>query len=191
QSPDEPITLALRIPGWAGEPVLTVNGSVVPVDVERGFARVRRTWRAGDTVGLRLRVEPALVRADVAVADAAGKVAVMRGPVVYCVEGIDNEVPIHQLRLDPTGELTTGDDTWAGLPVVRATGVAERNPERNPERNRERNTEPNTEPNTGHADGLYRRSSPVADPTTITAVPYFAWDNRGSSTMAVWLRADG
>jgi len=171
QSPDGPITLALRIPGWAGEPVLTVNGSVVPVEVERGFARLRRTWRAGDTVGLRLRVEPALVRADVAVADAAGKVAIMRGPVVYCVEGIDNEVPVHQLRLDPAGELTTGDDTWAGLPVVRATGMAERNPE--------------------HADELYRRSSPAADPTTITAIPYFGWDNRGSSTMAVWLRADG
>lgn len=99
--------LRLRIPGWArnepvpgdlyryaeaagGPPALTVNGQPVALEMERGFARIRRTWQKGDAVALDLPMPVRRVLAHEAVKENRGRYAVERGPLVYCAEGADN-----------------------------------------------------------------------------------------------------
>ena len=108
--PDKPtrFALAVRVPGWArGEAVpsqlyrfaaadrrdeatLSVNGTRVPVAPVKGYARVEREWRRGDVVQLDLPMPVRRVVASDEVAEDRGKAAIQRGPVVYCLEGIDN-----------------------------------------------------------------------------------------------------
>ena len=100
-------TLALRIPGWAqGQPVpsdlyhyvnengeaaaLEVNGKAAELTLERGFALIHRRWSAGDKVRLRLPMPVRRVESHEAVESNVGKVAIERGPIVYCAEGADN-----------------------------------------------------------------------------------------------------
>jgi len=108
--------LALRIPGWARNeamptdlyrfldecreaPVLAVNGQAVPLDIRDGYARVRRTWKNGDTAQLSLPMPVRRVIANDAVAEDRGRVAIQRGPVVYAVEGVDNGDRVFELVL--------------------------------------------------------------------------------------------
>lgn len=107
--PEKPTEFALqiRIPGWAqGKPVpsdlyryldapsgpvtIEVNGAAVPLEVEQGHAAVRRTWKMNDTVRLSLPMPIRRVVANESVKDDQGKVALERGPIVFCAEGVDN-----------------------------------------------------------------------------------------------------
>jgi uncharacterized protein len=100
-------SLAIRIPGWARseplpsdlyryvdvtneQPSLKVNGEVVPISTEKGYVQLKRRWQSGDRVELDLPMPIRRVGSHAFVTDNAGKVAVERGPVVYCAEGIDN-----------------------------------------------------------------------------------------------------
>jgi DUF1680 family protein len=84
--------LKLRIPGWcdASAVALSRDGQGVEVKVEKGYVTVPGPWDAKDVIELRLPMEPRRVHADPRVTDDAGKVAVARGPVVYCAESADN-----------------------------------------------------------------------------------------------------
>ena len=100
-------TLYLRIPGWArnqpvpsdlyhyldaaGEsPTLTVNGTAVAIDLERGYARIHRTWQPGDQVQLDLPMPVRRVGSHPSLAENQGRVAIERGPILYCAEEADN-----------------------------------------------------------------------------------------------------
>lgn len=100
--------LLIRIPGWTlgkpmpgslysyvnatgATPALTVNGKSVLYRPENGYARIHRTWQPGDRVELRLEMSVRQVMARAEVKDDAGRVAIERGPVVYCAEGVDND----------------------------------------------------------------------------------------------------
>ncbi|ACB74980.1 glycoside hydrolase family 127 protein [Opitutus terrae] len=106
QEPAGEFELALRIPGWArdeaipsdlyafanpavGHAVVTVNGKPVTPTMEHGYAVLRRSWQAGDRVQLALPMEIRLVKAHASIADDVGRFALHRGPLVYCVEGVD------------------------------------------------------------------------------------------------------
>lgn len=126
-------SLRLRLPGWTrGEPVasdlyrylgdtppppvqLRVNGEPVPVTVENGYAILRRHWQSGDVVELHLPLPVRRVVAHRAVKDLAGQVAVERGPMVYCVEGVDHGGRVLDLALPDDAPLaTTFDRDFAG-----------------------------------------------------------------------------
>jgi DUF1680 family protein len=142
--PERPatFTLALRIPGWAqGRPLpgdlyryldgasdpiaLRVNGEAVPLEIEGGFARIARSWRSGDTVELTLPMPVRRVLAHERVADDRGKVAVERGPLVYCAEGIDNGGRALSLELadDAAWQTERRDDLLGGITTLRGGGV--------------------------------------------------------------------
>jgi len=108
--------MALRVPGWArneamptdlyrfldgspGAPALTVNGQAAPLEIRDGYARIRRTWKNGDTAQLVLPMPVRRVVANEAVAEDRGRVAIQRGPVVYAVEGVDNGDRVFELVL--------------------------------------------------------------------------------------------
>ena len=87
--------LNLRVPGWCDdEPAVTVNGEKLNgLKAEKGYLKIARTWKSGDVVRLNLPMPVKRVYADPHVQADEGRVALQRGPVVYCLEGVDNERP--------------------------------------------------------------------------------------------------
>ena len=135
-------TLRVRIPGWAqGTPVpstlyryfesenpgpqLTVNGAPVEIELDKGFACIDRTWGSGDVVELNLPMPVRRVASDPGVVENRGKVAVERGPIVYCLEGIDNGGKALGRTLPDGAALTVAwqQDLLHGVNVVRAYGA--------------------------------------------------------------------
>lgn len=133
-------TLCLRIPGWAqGQPVpsdlyhyldntaapiiLTVNGQPMALTLHQGYAMLDHTWQAGDVVELTLPMPVRRVLCHPAVSENVGKVALERGPLVYCAEGIDNDGAVLAAVLPDTATLETAfvPDLLHGVVVVRAT----------------------------------------------------------------------
>jgi hypothetical protein len=181
EAPKE-FALALRIPGWARNqpvpgdlyrylgdgppaPVVKVNGQPVNLNVEQGFASIKRTWQAGDTVTLELPMPVRMVVAHDRVRDNSGRVALERGPLVYCIEGHDNqklETP-HNLLLTSAADFKTTfrSDLLGGVSVI--TGPAE------------------LVKRAADSKAVERESRPF------TAIPYFARANREPSPMAVFL----
>jgi DUF1680 family protein len=161
-------TLALRVPGWCPDASLQVAGEEVPLDrLDRGYAVVRREWRDGEEVVLTLPLTPQRTYAHPRVTADVGRVALLRGPLVYCLEGVDHDEPLDALALPPGTDLSPdAESTLPGITVLRGSGV--------------RLIE--------DADlALYRTYRPAA-PAPLTAVPYYAWDNRAPGEMQVWLR---
>jgi DUF1680 family protein len=132
-------TVALRIPGWAlGRPLpsdlyrylddrpgrieLQVNGEPVPLEIVDGFARIERTWRAGDEIALTLPMPVRHVVAHERVDEDRGRVAVERGPLVYCAEGIDHGGRALALSLpdDATWAVERRDDLLGGVTLLRS-----------------------------------------------------------------------
>ena len=173
-SPDQAWTLTVRVPGWAEGAALTVNGQAAgggPVD---GWWRVERTWDAGDEVLLQLPLEPRLTAADPRLDAARGCVAVERGPLVYCLEGVDHEGHrLDDVILEPSQPLRADAEDGALGPVVlvRAAGAARGRPAASwwPY------------PQAPEADAVVQES------VALTAVPYFAWGNRGEGAMRIWV----
>jgi DUF1680 family protein len=155
--------LNLRVPGWCrSRPAVTVNG--VPWKGEepvRGYLRLFRTWRAGDVVELDLPMPVERVHADPRVKADVGRVALQRGPVVYCLEGADNHGHVRNLSLPRTATLSARFEKGllGGVVVVRGTALSA----------------------VRHGSERTTRAVPFQ------AVPYFAWDNRQPGEMVVWL----
>ncbi len=176
-APARPVALRLRVPAWAGRGTLAV-GDQPPEEVkaERGYATVKRAWKTGDTLTLRLPLESRLIAADPRVEETRNQVAVMRGPVVYCVESPDLTAGI-----DVPSVYVPSDAVYQ--PVVGVPGVGEKLARtsvilRGPGLRR---PESRTAP-------LYRPlSREPSRPIDLTLIPYYAWANRGPSTMSVWL----
>jgi DUF1680 family protein len=174
-TPQKPaaFTLCLRIPGWArARPVpsdlyrfaqtdappvaVTVNGEAVdPTPKHDGYIHVNRTWQPGDTLALALPMPVRRVHAHEQVEADRGKVALMRGPIVYCLEGVDQpDVDLFTVALPRAAELTAEHrpDLLGGVTILRAKGAGE-----------------------------------GGSKVPLTAVPSYAWANRGRSPMTVWI----
>lgn len=163
-------TLSLRIPSWARGAKARVNGQEVPVTPERGYLKITRQWVAGDQVSLTLPMPAERLYAHPDVRQDQGRVALRRGPLVYCVEGQDIDGPLGRLRLPESAELRSEwrGDLLGGITVLQAQAVLA------------------DAANWGAA--LYRSSQGPERPCLLTAVPYYIWCNRGPNPMQVWLR---
>ena len=166
-------TLALRLPGWCRRPALQVNGrpvAVAPI-TRNGYACLKREWRAGDRIQLGLPMPVERIEAHPAVRQDCGRVALQRGPVVYCVEEADNGKNLNDVALPPDPEFTVHPGRAGildGVPLIRA---------------RAWRREP------GDWKGaLYRRHGSRQRPGRLTAIPYFLWANRAPGEMLVWIR---
>ncbi|MFW5775743.1 MAG: glycoside hydrolase family 127 protein [Spirochaetota bacterium] len=173
-------TLALRIPEWAGsydlrvEPGHAREARPSPSDarLERGYLSFRRTWHRGDIVRLSLPMEPRRTYAHPAVRQTGWQVALERGPIVYCVEEIDNGPDLAQLALPAEAKLSASyePDLLGGCTILRAEGV--RRDVTTPE---------------APADAPLYRTSAQRRRSQITAVPFALRTNRGSGEMRVWI----
>ncbi|MGQ9778515.1 MAG: glycoside hydrolase family 127 protein [Bacillota bacterium] len=165
-------TLAVRIPGWCRGAELMVNGSPVSFApfLRRGYVHLKREWHPGDRVLLRLPMPVERVYAHPRVRANAGKVALQRGPLVYCLEEIDNgpNLPAILLPVEAEIEARYLPDLLGGVVVLETEGL----------RLEEEAWE----------GGLYGPVKARARRVKIRAVPYFAWNNRGPGEMLVWIR---
>ncbi|MHB8865058.1 MAG: glycoside hydrolase family 127 protein [Pirellulaceae bacterium] len=121
--------LHLRIPQWCSQAQLTVNGSVVASRPnEKGYVVLHRTWQAGDQVELHLPMEVQRIEAHPLVVADAGRVALQRGPLVYCFEAVDNDGHISNIVLDhdPKFEIEPQADLLGGITLIRAQARGER-----------------------------------------------------------------
>ncbi|RYI21844.1 MAG: glycoside hydrolase family 127 protein, partial [Acetobacteraceae bacterium] len=118
--------LMLRIPGWCQGATIRVNGEAVPTENRvRGYVRVERTWRKGDTVEIGLPMPVRAVESHPEVKENVGRAAVMRGPLVYCFESVDHSAPAETLTLSRTPTFTTQSwpDRLGGIIAVEATAA--------------------------------------------------------------------
>jgi DUF1680 family protein len=172
-------TLFLRIPGWSKGASLEINGESFGGRLTPGtYVAIDRVWGAGDTIRLDLPMDVRIVEAHPYVAENVGKVAVFRGPVLYCAEQADNSgIDPRDVGIKPTAVFNAEHwtDTLHGVTALRTTGVVER-------------VDPTW------SDQLYRPAGAGAGRATpeqfqLTLIPYFAWGNRNHGPMEVWLRS--
>lgn len=156
---------ALRIPGWCRRYTLLCGGQPVQAAPEKGYVAVNCL---GDMVTLELELDmsPVLLEADPRIHADAGRAALQRGPVVYCVEGADHEGAVHDLLVDGWLKARTEELPGMPLPVVRAAGWRRPRPE---------------------PGCPYRPLRENLQPLELTYIPYFAFANRGESDMLVWV----
>lgn len=171
-TPEQPsrFRLRLRLPEWCRAPRVSVNGEANSPTVEKGYAVLDREWRTGDTVTLELPMPVERVYANSKVRQDRGRVALQRGPVVYCLEAADNGNDLNALALprETKLEASFASDLLSGVTVLR--GNAERLS------------------GDGDTNALYRTDPPTLETVPVTAIPYFAWDNRAPGEMQVWVR---
>ncbi len=170
----EPVTfgLKLRLPSWCHHASLRINGEAFDLadHVERGYVRVERHWQAGDAVELGLAMPVERMYAHSSVRQDVGCVALKRGPLVYCMEGVDHPVPLHRIVLPEDADLASSfqAETLDGVIIIRGQALIE--------------------DDVDWGRTLYRSQPPRRLPAAITAIPYYAWENRQPGDMRVWLR---
>ncbi len=160
---EKAFALAIHIPGYVKDFAITVNGESCKADVRDGYAYLNRVWQSGDTVCLSFPLEPRRIWADPRVRADAGKVALAYGPLIYCLEGVDNGEALSALRLPRDAKLETS--LQDGLTVIKAEGTRDL-----------------------PMDTLYSAEPPKCEKATLSAIPYYAWSNRGLTSMCVWIR---
>lgn len=161
---------ALRVPGWCRGFSLLLNGEKASFRMDRGYAVVDREWQDGDTVRLSLEMPVRRVFASPRVREDVGKVAVMRGPLVYCLEEADNGPGLPRVFLPDGAEFS--ERQADGLPenIVALTSEGRK-----------------ISAAEGAQEDLYTDRVPSAEPCTLTWIPYYAWANRSCGEMTVWV----
>lgn len=164
--------VALRLPGWCDHPGLKVNSESLDITKisEKGYALIRRAWKTGDRITLELPMPVQRVAAHPAVRQNCGRIALQRGPIVYCLEEIDHGKYLNDLILPQKAKLMSRFEPDLLNGVVSITGTALRR-------------------NLAAWQGcLYRTGASQLQEVPLRAIPYFAWDNREPGEMLVWLR---
>ena len=174
-----PFTMNLRIPGWVRNEVLpgdlyryddeqklgytvTVNGEAVEGELQKGYLQIERKWKKGDVVEVHFDMQPRVVRANEKVAADRGRVAVERGPIVYCAEWPDNDFNVHNILLSqhPSFQVVNNPDLLYGICEITTDAQAL------------------------SYDAAGRL---IVKDVKLTLIPYYAWAHRGEGDMEVWL----
>jgi DUF1680 family protein len=158
-----------RIPFWCGSYTVELNGKKITPILEDGYAVIRRSWRTGDRITVIFAMPVTIVEANPRLRQNAGKVAIMRGPVVYCLEEADNGMELFRIRLGSPEDFTVGyeKNLPGGLKVITCTGKKQKNWE---------------------GVELYRtRKVCEYEEKFLRFIPYYAWANRGRGEMIVWV----
>jgi len=169
--PDSPFSLYTRIPAWAEGTKVIVNGTEIEAEVNPGtYLRLHRTWRSGDRLTLEMPMKPRLVEGHPRIEEVRNQAAIMRGPLVYCIESPDLPAGTSILDVYLSGDSPLKPVYQANLLGGITTISAEVKLRKHPE------------------EGMYHRMRrPEWDRREASFVPYYAWSNRGKSEMTVWV----
>lgn len=171
--------MKIRIPGWLRNKVVpsdlyfyddsiklnysvSVNGKKVDGQIDNGYLTIDRKWKKGDNIDIHFDMKPRLVKANANVYDDYGRVAVERGPLVYCAEWADNDFDVFHFILNKNTTFTVNDkpELLGGIKEVTANGLVF------------------TTDDNGKVS---------VDNKIITLIPYYAWCHRGPGKMIVWM----
>ncbi len=161
--------LAFRIPGWCKKLSIKVNGRDVVTEFKKGYAYITRTWHDGDEVDLVLEMSVEKIQAHPYVRHDVRKIALKRGPIVYCIEEEDNGKHLSALAVRPYEDFKAAFDPGLLGGCTYLTGPAYRLSAEE------------------FGDLLYRPYSPDYEKTEIKAIPYAMWTNRTPGDMTVWI----
>ena len=177
--------MMIRIPGWVdrspvpsdlyrfaddvlGNYSVKVNGQQVNGQLENGYLTVNRTWKKGDVVTIHFDMPVRTVKASHRVADDRGRIAVERGPLVYCAEGADNkDFNIFDFLMPRVPKFNVVDRAINGSRDVNFSVKA-------------------IEVD-GEAVSIDQEGSAHVTPVCLTMIPYYAWNHRGPGLMEVWM----
>ena len=169
-------TFYVRIPGWADQAQVIVSGKAMSGVTPGTYLPIRRRWSPGDVIQLKVDVVPQVIEANPRVADDTGRVAIQRGPLIYCLEEIDqpsgislSDVAVNPGRR-PAEQFQTEfrNDLLGGMVVLHHTGaVFERAATENA------------------LYSQYNREE-KSKKVPLTFIPYYAWANRQATAMQVW-----
>ena len=169
---DSAFTYAIRIPNWCEKYKLTINGEIEEYNLEKGYIMLEREWRNGDKIVLSMDMPVVLVEANPKVREDIGKVAVMRGPIVYCVEEVDNGAQLQEVYLEESPEFDVCFEENLLKGVVTLTTEGKRVSE-----------------NGWSEVSLYRTyKGKEYQKQQLKFIPYYSWTNRGVGEMSVWVR---
>ena len=159
-------TIALRIQGWCRNWTLALNGKPVSDSPEKGYVRMRRAWKKGDRIEWNFDMPVRVLHANPRVSADIGRAAILRGPLVYALESVDNSAPLELIRLKKGTTFTV--KPAEGLPdgTVAISGDAMIQTD---------------------TDQLYFESDLPLSPGRFTAIPSALWQNRGDSSMRIWI----
>ncbi|TDF98696.1 glycoside hydrolase family 127 protein [Paenibacillus piri] len=167
------LTVCLRIPGWCRKWTVSVNGAETDAgEPVNGYAKLTRTWQDGDRIELSFDMPVELMHSHPNVRSNAGKVALQRGPIVYCLEEIDNGANLQDLAIASDAQFDVNYDAGLLGGVAVLTGVGSRSviPAK--------------------AEGILYGTRPFERAAApVKAIPYFAWSNREPGEMTVWIRS--
>jgi uncharacterized protein len=174
--------LKIRVPGWLQgnvvpsnlysytdrkslEYTVKVNGKLVSSTIDKGYFSIQRSWKKGDQVEIHFDMETRTVKANQAVEADRGKIAVERGPIVYCAEWPDNDFNIFSVIMNkkPVFNVETRKDLLSGINVIQTQAQS-----------------------LSYGDD----GKLVAKDVKLNLIPYYSWAHRGNGDMAVWLPID-
>ena len=164
-------SLKLRIPQWCDRYKVKLNGRVIKnVPVRKGYLAIRRQFKSGDVVELSLEMRPVKIAAHPGVVEDTGKIAIQRGPLVYCLEECDNSADVLAMAIPTSSELTERMDRklFGGCVVIEGRGIVKSSAR--------------------WANKLYQPAARTAQrKVKFKAVPYSLWCNRKPGRMTVWV----
>ncbi len=172
-------TLHLRMPAWCKRWQVIVNSEKLSLNDEQvstnGYIPITRQWKPGDVIEYKMEMPIEAVWANPAVRDLQGRVALTRGPLVYCLEGVDHSgIALSRIEVDPQNASNEfraeyDDNSLGGVFVLRGKG--------------------SVVDESGWEDVLYRTRHPSSKSVSLKAIPYYAWDNRAPGEMRIWLQS--
>jgi DUF1680 family protein len=163
--------LHLRRPGWCNEMAVRMNGDALErTDVNDGYIALARTWKPGDVVEIDMAMPVQRMVAHPKVESNRGRVALQRGPIVYCFEAVDNGGSVFDKVLPRDAKLSAEhrSDVLGGVTVVKARGLS-------------------YQPLNWEGELYQPAPEDAGRPVELTAVPYAVWDNREAGEMTVWI----
>lgn len=177
-------SLFLRVPSWCKEMQVLVNDEKIGFKLANGYVQVSRVWKETDKLTLDLEMKVNIMSANKRVAEDRGKVALQRGPIVYCFEEADNpHISILEAALNIDRDKKSmvnleeryHDELLGGVVSLKASGVIPDSSELNAPLYR-----------------TFEQEQHLRDKDVLlTAIPYYAWANRQLSEMTVWISTGG
>jgi uncharacterized protein len=161
-------TFHFRVPAWSEQFSISINGETITPVLKQGYAEVRRVWNSGDSVKLEFAMEVNKKFSRYEVDVNRGRLALTRGPLVYCLEEVDNGPNLDAVTIASGASFSAEErsDLLGGIVALTGPGIREQT----------------------DAGELYSDRAPPTQEINVTAVPYYAWNNRGPGEMLVWVR---
>ena len=161
-------TFYFRVPVWSEQFSISINGETITPVLKQGYAEVRRVWNSGDSVELEFAMEVNKKFSRYEVDVNRGRLALTRGPLVYCLEQVDNGDNLDAVTIGSEASFVAEEraDLLGGIVALTGSGVREQT----------------------DSGELYSERPPPTQEINVTAVPYYAWNNRGPGEMLVWVR---